>query len=158
MKKILLIGLLIALGASAPAKFEKQYGANEIKIEKFQDGGSSKTYSMKEENHKYFEVLFPSTKKAEEDFQRMMNWIEKENFQVLDYNNILVTKKITYIAENRIVVMSNTMNQVTQLVLDIDTLEKTDKFEQYLKINDVSGSISLSIINAKLAYKMRDKK
>ncbi|WP_448821573.1 hypothetical protein [Cetobacterium sp.] len=155
MKKIIFIfGVLISF--TTMAKFEEQYGANEIKIEKFEDGVSNKIFTLKDYSQIYQITKFPTTKEAELDFQNLLNEIEIEKFKILNYTNIIGTKKITFLTTNKLVVLSKTMNEIEQLVLDITTLDKTEKFEQYLKINDVHESISLTIFNAKIHYKMKD--
>ena len=157
MKKLILtLGILISL--TTMARFEEQYGANEIKIEKFQDGGNTRSFTMKDNQNIYVITQFPTAKKAESNFQDLLNEIEKRKYEVLNYTEVIATKKITFIAGNQIVVISKTMDEVDQLLLDINQLDKLDKFEQYLKLNDVHGSLGLTILNAKMNYTMRDKK
>lgn len=155
MKKlILIIGVLISL--TVMAKFEEQYGAHKIKIEEFKDGGNTKCFRMKDNLNGYEVAQFPTSKKAENNFQELLNEIESKNYKILNYTDVVTTKKITFIAKSQIVVISKTMNEIDQLVLDINQLDKTDKFEQYLKLNGVRSSIGLAILNAKMSYKMRD--
>lgn len=157
MKKIILL-LSILTSLTTMARFEDQYGANEIKIEEFKDGGSRKIFTTKDMSQIYEITIFPTDKKAESEFQSILDYIEKKNYQILKYTDVFLTKQITFLTTDKLVVISKTMDEVDQLVLDINTINKTDKFEQYLKLNDVHGSIGLKIVNAKMLYKMRDKK
>lgn len=157
MKKLILIlGILTSL--TTIARFEEQYGANEIVNQKYKNGAISKTFSMKDNGQIYVLETLSTEKQAEKYFQSLLDRVEEKKYQILDYTDVIATKKITFIAGNQIVVISKTINEVGQLLLDISQLDKTDKFEQYLKLNDVHGSIGLTILNAKMSYNMRNKK
>lgn len=156
MKKlILIIGVLTSL--TTMARFEEQYGANEIKIETYKGGLTSKTFSMKNTDHQNDILTFSTTGEAEEYFQGLLDEIEKQQAKILNYTDIGITKKITFLNKG-IRVITQTFNEISVLVLSINDLDKTDKFEEYLKLNGVHGSIGLTILNAKMSYQMRDKK
>lgn len=156
MKKlILIIGILISL--TTLARFEEQYGANEIINKTYENGVTSKRFSMKNIYHENTILTFPTTEEAEQYFQKILDDVEKKHFRILNYTDIAATKKITFLA-GKVIVVSQTFNEVSELVLSINDLDKTDKFEEYLKLNGVHGSIGLKIVNAKMLYKMRDKK
>lgn len=157
MKKFIpILGILISL--SALARFEEQYKANEIVSKKYENGAISKTFSTKDNRQVYVVETLLTNEQAEKYFQSLLDRIEDKKYQILNYTDVIATKKITFIAGSQIVVISKTMNEVNQLLLDITQLDKTDKFEEYLKLNDVHGSIGLTILNAKMNYNMRDKK
>lgn len=157
MKKVIII-FWVLISLTTMAKFEEQYGANEIKIETFKDGGSRKLFALKDNIHVCEVTTFPSNKLAEIEFQKHINEIEKRKLKILDYIDIVGTKKIIFLTDTKIVTLSKTMDEITQLVLDRNDLDKTEEFADYLKLNGVHGSIELTILNAKMKYKMRDKK
>ena len=155
MKKlILIIGVLTSL--TTMARFEEQYGANEIKNQKYENGVISKTFSTKDYKQVYTVEVIPTSKKAEEYFQSLLNKIEEKKFKILDYTDIFAIKKITFIAGSDIIVISKADKEVSQLILNINTLDEAVNFGQYLKLNDIDSSIELTILNAKTDYIMRD--
>lgn len=138
------------------ARFEEQYGANEIKNQKYENGVISKTFSTKDYKQVYTVEVIPTSKKAEEYFQSLLNKIEEKKFKILDYIDIFAIKKITFIAGNDIIVITIADKEVSQLILNIDNLDEAVNFGQYLKLNNVDSSIELTILNAKTDYIMRD--
>lgn len=156
MKKIILI-LCLLTSLTTMARFEEQYGANEIKHQEYENGVVSKTFSTKNSNHIYEVETFKSSKNAEEYFQNILNVVEEEKkIKVLDYTDIFGIKKITFFTEKKLIVISKSNKEVSQLILNINTLDEAVNFGQYLKLNNVHGSIELTILNAKTDYIMRN--